>query len=154
MKVPSTIISYGVTLQGRRTDGTTYIVYLLSTRFGSFEDERQLTSGTPSGAHPAYKTKVYSIPVRMPMRLPLLVPKTSNDQTCPPAMIRSCAIPTLRISSRQKKVEATHEKRKNTLGYSGDQYVLSSSARARVAAMAVDVPSDCIAKAQPRPWFD
>eukprot|EP00959_Pyramimonas_sp_CCMP1952_P351892 7372931-Pyramimonas_sp.AAC.1 len=46
MRAPSTIINHDVTLQGRRTDGVTYIMYLLSTKFGNLEDERQFTSGT------------------------------------------------------------------------------------------------------------
>eukprot|EP00959_Pyramimonas_sp_CCMP1952_P399251 8365809-Pyramimonas_sp.AAC.2 len=33
MKVPSTIINHRVTWQGRRTDGVTYIMYLLSSKF-------------------------------------------------------------------------------------------------------------------------
>eukprot|EP00959_Pyramimonas_sp_CCMP1952_P139210 2913923-Pyramimonas_sp.AAC.1 len=46
MRVPSTTINYGVTPQGKRTDGVTYILYPLGTGFENLEDERQLTSGT------------------------------------------------------------------------------------------------------------
>eukprot|EP00959_Pyramimonas_sp_CCMP1952_P216557 4529519-Pyramimonas_sp.AAC.1 len=46
MRAPPTIINYDVTLQGRRTDVATYIVYPRNTNFENLEDERQLTSGT------------------------------------------------------------------------------------------------------------
>eukprot|EP00959_Pyramimonas_sp_CCMP1952_P238957 4994011-Pyramimonas_sp.AAC.1 len=46
MRVPSTIINDGVPSQGKRSDGVTCVVYLLSAKFENLEDERQLTSGT------------------------------------------------------------------------------------------------------------
>ena len=46
MRVPSAVINFGVNIGGRHTDGVTYIMFLLSTKFEHLEDERQLNSGT------------------------------------------------------------------------------------------------------------
>eukprot|EP00959_Pyramimonas_sp_CCMP1952_P421469 8829627-Pyramimonas_sp.AAC.1 len=48
MRVPSTVIDHGVTLQGRRAHGVMYIMYLSDAKFQNVEDERQHTSGHPS----------------------------------------------------------------------------------------------------------
>eukprot|EP00959_Pyramimonas_sp_CCMP1952_P425277 8908210-Pyramimonas_sp.AAC.1 len=39
-------INFGVNTGGRHTDGVTYTMFLLSTKFENLEEERQLNSGT------------------------------------------------------------------------------------------------------------
>eukprot|EP00959_Pyramimonas_sp_CCMP1952_P139440 2917960-Pyramimonas_sp.AAC.1 len=46
MRVPPSVIDFGVNIGGRHIDGATYIMFLLSTIFGNSEEERQLNSGT------------------------------------------------------------------------------------------------------------
>eukprot|EP00959_Pyramimonas_sp_CCMP1952_P153277 3206384-Pyramimonas_sp.AAC.1 len=46
MRAPPAVINFGVNIGGRHTDGVTYIMFLLSTRFENLEEERQLNSGT------------------------------------------------------------------------------------------------------------
>eukprot|EP00959_Pyramimonas_sp_CCMP1952_P302159 6322472-Pyramimonas_sp.AAC.1 len=45
MIVPSAIIKFGVDIGGRHTDGVTYIMFLLGTKFEHLEEERQFDSG-------------------------------------------------------------------------------------------------------------
>eukprot|EP00959_Pyramimonas_sp_CCMP1952_P066382 1385918-Pyramimonas_sp.AAC.1 len=46
MRVPPAVINCGVNIGGRHTDGATYIMSLLRTKFENLEEERQLNSGT------------------------------------------------------------------------------------------------------------
>eukprot|EP00959_Pyramimonas_sp_CCMP1952_P238548 4984879-Pyramimonas_sp.AAC.1 len=46
MRAPLAVISFGVNIGGRHTDGATYNMSFLSTKFGKLEEERQLNSGT------------------------------------------------------------------------------------------------------------
>eukprot|EP00959_Pyramimonas_sp_CCMP1952_P291009 6087426-Pyramimonas_sp.AAC.1 len=46
MRAPPAVINFGVSIGGCRTDGATYIAFLLSTKFENLEAERQLNSGT------------------------------------------------------------------------------------------------------------
>eukprot|EP00959_Pyramimonas_sp_CCMP1952_P188459 3941262-Pyramimonas_sp.AAC.1 len=46
MRVPTVVINFGVNTDGRHTDGATYSMILLNTRFEHLEDEKQLNSGT------------------------------------------------------------------------------------------------------------
>eukprot|EP00959_Pyramimonas_sp_CCMP1952_P002478 51226-Pyramimonas_sp.AAC.1 len=46
MRVPPAVINFGVNIGGRHTDGATYIMFLLSTKFDNLEEEHQLNSGT------------------------------------------------------------------------------------------------------------
>eukprot|EP00959_Pyramimonas_sp_CCMP1952_P087645 1833913-Pyramimonas_sp.AAC.1 len=44
--IPPAVITFGVNMGGRHTDGGTYIMFLLSTNSENLEEERQLNSGT------------------------------------------------------------------------------------------------------------
>eukprot|EP00959_Pyramimonas_sp_CCMP1952_P060388 1261635-Pyramimonas_sp.AAC.1 len=44
MRLPPAVIEFGVNIGGRHTDGVTYIMFLLSTKFEHLEEERQLNS--------------------------------------------------------------------------------------------------------------
>eukprot|EP00959_Pyramimonas_sp_CCMP1952_P089084 1864176-Pyramimonas_sp.AAC.1 len=46
MRVPPAVISFGVNIGCRHSDGVTYIMLILSTKFENLEEERQLNSGT------------------------------------------------------------------------------------------------------------
>eukprot|EP00959_Pyramimonas_sp_CCMP1952_P005106 107574-Pyramimonas_sp.AAC.1 len=46
MRAPPAVLIFGVNIGGRHTDGATNIMFLLSTKFENFEEERQLNSGT------------------------------------------------------------------------------------------------------------
>eukprot|EP00959_Pyramimonas_sp_CCMP1952_P445979 9337146-Pyramimonas_sp.AAC.1 len=46
MRVPPAVINLGVNTGGRHTDGVTYIMFFLSTKFENLEEERQLNSDT------------------------------------------------------------------------------------------------------------
>eukprot|EP00959_Pyramimonas_sp_CCMP1952_P419981 8796714-Pyramimonas_sp.AAC.1 len=46
MRVPPSVINFGVNIGGRHADGVTYIAFLLSVKFENLEEERQLCSGT------------------------------------------------------------------------------------------------------------
>eukprot|EP00959_Pyramimonas_sp_CCMP1952_P188989 3952741-Pyramimonas_sp.AAC.1 len=44
MRVPPAVINFSVNIGGRHTDGATYTMFLLSTKFENLEEERQLNS--------------------------------------------------------------------------------------------------------------
>eukprot|EP00959_Pyramimonas_sp_CCMP1952_P080832 1688590-Pyramimonas_sp.AAC.1 len=44
MRAPPAVIDFGVNIGGRHTDRATYIMFLLSTKFENFEEERPLNS--------------------------------------------------------------------------------------------------------------
>eukprot|EP00959_Pyramimonas_sp_CCMP1952_P363849 7619337-Pyramimonas_sp.AAC.1 len=44
MRAPPTVINFGVNIGGRRTDGATYMMFRLCTKFENLEEERQLNS--------------------------------------------------------------------------------------------------------------
>eukprot|EP00959_Pyramimonas_sp_CCMP1952_P270380 5651989-Pyramimonas_sp.AAC.1 len=44
MRAPPAVISLGVNIGGRHTDGATYIMFLLSTKFENLQEECQLNS--------------------------------------------------------------------------------------------------------------
>eukprot|EP00959_Pyramimonas_sp_CCMP1952_P419955 8796093-Pyramimonas_sp.AAC.1 len=46
MRVPPAVINFGVNIGGRHTDGATYIMLILSTKFENLEEERQRNSRT------------------------------------------------------------------------------------------------------------
>eukprot|EP00959_Pyramimonas_sp_CCMP1952_P044235 924517-Pyramimonas_sp.AAC.1 len=46
MRVPPAVINFGVNIGGRHTDGVTYIVFPLGTKFENAEEERQVNSGS------------------------------------------------------------------------------------------------------------
>eukprot|EP00959_Pyramimonas_sp_CCMP1952_P395501 8287179-Pyramimonas_sp.AAC.1 len=46
MKVPPAVLNFGVNIGGRHTDGATYIMFPLNTKFENLEEERQLNSET------------------------------------------------------------------------------------------------------------
>eukprot|EP00959_Pyramimonas_sp_CCMP1952_P204055 4267477-Pyramimonas_sp.AAC.1 len=46
MRAPPAVISFGVNIGGRHTDGVTYIMFLVSATFEKLEEEHQLNSGT------------------------------------------------------------------------------------------------------------
>eukprot|EP00959_Pyramimonas_sp_CCMP1952_P462330 9483055-Pyramimonas_sp.AAC.1 len=81
--------------RGEPTESTTL---LGQDANNSDEQESGSNVGLPSAANyappgattlwgsPSQRTTTSSIPVRTPMRSPLLVPKTSTGQTCPPLM--------------------------------------------------------------------
>eukprot|EP00959_Pyramimonas_sp_CCMP1952_P399106 8362877-Pyramimonas_sp.AAC.1 len=46
MIFPPAVISFGVNIESRHTDGITYIMFLLSAKLENLEEERQLNSGT------------------------------------------------------------------------------------------------------------
>eukprot|EP00959_Pyramimonas_sp_CCMP1952_P350251 7338201-Pyramimonas_sp.AAC.1 len=46
MRVPPAVINFGVNMGGLHTDGVTYMMFLLSTKFENLEKERQLNSST------------------------------------------------------------------------------------------------------------
>eukprot|EP00959_Pyramimonas_sp_CCMP1952_P138384 2896347-Pyramimonas_sp.AAC.1 len=44
MSAPPAVINFGVNVGGRHTDGATYIMFLLTTKFENLEEGRQLNS--------------------------------------------------------------------------------------------------------------
>eukprot|EP00959_Pyramimonas_sp_CCMP1952_P120347 2516534-Pyramimonas_sp.AAC.1 len=43
MRAPPAVINFGVNIGGRHTDGVTYIMFLLSTKFENLEEELRLS---------------------------------------------------------------------------------------------------------------
>eukprot|EP00959_Pyramimonas_sp_CCMP1952_P313386 6559310-Pyramimonas_sp.AAC.1 len=46
MRAPPAAINFGANIGGRHTDGATYTMFLLSTKFENLEEEHQLKSST------------------------------------------------------------------------------------------------------------
>eukprot|EP00959_Pyramimonas_sp_CCMP1952_P248573 5195886-Pyramimonas_sp.AAC.1 len=46
LRLPPALITFGVHISGRHTDGATCVMFFLSAKFENLEEERQLNSGT------------------------------------------------------------------------------------------------------------